>query len=107
MKDTTERRLMIIERVCECRHISMTKLATEFQVSHRTIENDIQMLSRLYPIYTTTGIYGGVHVVDGFRFGMKYFTESQIALLEKLSESLAGDDLTVMRDILKTFKKPS
>ena len=106
MKDTSERRILIIQRVCECRHISMVQLSMEFQVSHRTIENDIQMLSRLFPIYTTSGIYGGVHVVEGYRLGTKYLSEQQCVLLEKLSKSLSGEELVLIQEILKSFKKP-
>ena len=107
MRNATERRFQIIEKLCECRHISIVQLATEFSVHRRTIERDLEVLSTLFPIYTTMGNRGGVHVMDGYRLGMRYFTESQTAILEKLSELHAGEDLKVMRDILKTFKKPS
>jgi len=107
MKDTSERRILIVERVCELRHVSMGQLATEFQVSHRTIENDIQMLSRLFPLYTTTGIHGGVHVVEGYRLGMKYLSDPQCNLLETLSKSLDGEELALIQEIIKVFKKPT
>ena len=37
---------------------------------------------------------------------MKYFTEEQTALLERISESLVGEDLKMMEGIIKTFKRP-
>ena len=37
---------------------------------------------------------------------MKYFTDEQTVLLEKLSCSLVGEDLKTMEGIIKTFKKP-
>ena len=108
MRNATERRFQIIEKLCERRHISIARLATEFSVHRRTIERDLDVLSTLFPIYTTTmGNSGGVHVLDGYQLGMKYLTEPQAVLLEKISATLTGEDLVLMREILKTFKKPS
>ena len=107
MKETTERRMMILERLCERRHDFIADLATSFDVSYGTIRRDLRILSCSYPIYTTQGYPGGVHVMDGFRLGMKYLTEPQAVLLEKISATLTGEDLILMREILKTFKKPS
>ena len=107
MRNATERRFQIIEKLCEGRHISIARLATEFSVHRRTIERDLEVLSTLFPIYTTMGNNGGVHVLDGYQLGMKYLTEPQAVLLEKISATLTGEDLILMHEILKTFKKPS
>ena len=106
MKDTAERRMMILERLCERRHDYICNLATEFQVSYGTIRRDLRILSCSYPIYTTQGYPGGVHIMEGYHLGMKYLTESQAILLEKLSENLTGEELLIMQSILKTFSKP-
>ena len=101
-----ERRMQILEVLCERRHETRENLANEFGVSKRTIEYDIQTLMLSYPIYTTQGGGGGIHVVDGYRFGKKYMTDKQTELLERLASSLTGEDLETMQSILKTFKEP-
>lgn len=72
-----ERRMQILEVLCERRHETRENLANEFGVSKRTIEYDIQTLMLSYPIYTTQGGGGGIHVMDGYRFGKKYMTDKQ------------------------------
>lgn len=106
MQSAVERRQSILDLLCERRHESIENLAFEFNVSRRTIERDIEVLTISYPIYTTKGTGGGVHVVDGFRLGRKYMTDKQTELLEKLASRLTGEDFATMQSILKTFKEP-
>ena len=106
MKDTAERRLLILERLCERRTDSISNLAVELCVSRRTMRYDIEALSCSYPIYTSKGRNGGVYVMDGYHIGMKYLTNDQCRLLERLSTTLTGEDLKLMQEILKTFRKP-
>ena len=107
MRNATARCFQIIEKLCEQRHITIEQLATVFSVSRRTIARDVEILSFLFPIYTTMGPNGGIHVVDGYHLGMKYLTDEQCQLLEKLSETLAGEDLALLKEILKTFRRPA
>lgn len=102
----TERRLAILEALCERRHENVENLANEFDVSIRTIKYDIEALILTYPVYTTQGNGGGVHVVDGYYIGRKYLKPSQEALLQKVKEFLVGEDCKTMEGILKTFAKP-
>ena len=102
----TERRIAILEVLCERRHDSVENLANEFGVSIRTIKYDIEALILSYPVYTTQGNGGGVHVVEGYYIGRKYLKPSQEALLHKLKESLRGEELRTMHEILKTFALP-
>ena len=106
MHSTAERRQMILQALCERRSELAENLAVEFGVTTRTIYNDIEILAYSYPIYTVQGIGGGIYVVDGFRLGMKYLTEAQCELLERLLEMLEGKDKEVLHSIIKTFKKP-
>ena len=99
----TERRMAILEALCERRHDSVENLANEFNVSVRTIKYDIEALILSYPVYTTQGCGGGVHVVEGYYIGRKYLKPNQQELLEKLSATLSGEDAKTMREILKTF----
>ena len=106
MRSTTERRQLIIETLCLRRNDTIDRLAEEFGVSRRTIRYDLEVLQCSYPIETVKGAGGGVRVMDGYYIGMKYMTDSQTALLNKLSENLSGDELETMQSILKTFLNP-
>ena len=82
----------------------MKNLAFEFGVTERTIRNDISILSLSYPLETLRGRYGGgVKVMDGFYMNRKYLKPEQKNLLERLSTSLSGQDLSIMNSILKEF----
>lgn len=107
MKNTSERRQMILEYLLEHRETTRFELSNHFNVSLRTIERDILILSCSYPIMTIQGGGGGIKIADGYRLGMKYLSESQAALLEQLSETLSGKDLEIMQSILKIFSKPA
>lgn len=106
MRSTTERRQSILEVLCLRRFDTIDHLADEFGVSRRTIRYDLAVLQCSYPIETLKGGGGGVRVMDGYYIGMKYLNSGQAALLEKLSETLSGDELLMMQSILKTFSKP-
>lgn len=106
MQSALERRQDLLGILCERRHDSVENLAAEFGVSERTIRRDVEQLTLSYPIYTTQGNGGGVHVVDGYRLGRKYLTDSQRGLLERLAARLGGDDFETMKTILKTFSEP-
>lgn len=99
-----ERRMEIMEVLCQRRHDTMKNLAFEFGVTERTIRNDISILSLSYPLETIRGRYGGgVKVMDGFYMNRKYLKPEQKDLLEMLSTSLSGEDLSIMNSILKEF----
>lgn len=75
MKSTAERRQLILEALCDRRRDTVENLATEFDVSHRTIRNDILVLSCSYPVYTVQGNGGGIFVAEGFRLGRRYLDD--------------------------------
>lgn len=106
MQSALERRQEILETLCERRHESVYNLSHEFGVSERTIRRDIELLTLSYPIYTTQGNGGGVHVTDGYRLGKKYLTDKQTELLEKIAIGLTGEDFETLQSILKKFKEP-
>ena len=103
MRTTTERRQEIIDILCKRRYETIDNLAFEFSVDRRTIRRDIEVLSISFPLYTKKGIGGGVHIVEGFRLGMKYLTDKQYEILYQISERLDGEEKTVVLGILKTF----
>lgn len=101
-----ERRMQILEVLCERKFETIDNLMFEFSASRATIKRDIQELILSYPVYTVQGNGGGIYITDGYHLGMKYFSEKQTALLEKLTEGLTGEELETMKGILKTFKEP-
>ena len=93
----SERREAILKVLCQRRQEKIDNLAFEFDVSVRTIKNDIEELTLAHPIETVRGRYGGgVRVPDGYYVGRNY-------LKPKLQSTLQGDDLEVMNSILRDF----
>ena len=106
MTSTTERRQLVLEYLLNHRFTTLSTLCMEFGVSMSTMRRDILILSFFYPITTFQGGGGGIKIAEGYRLGMKYMTSKQKALLERLSESLSGEELVTMHSILKTFSNP-
>ena len=100
---TSERRNAILESLCLRRFEKVDNLAFEFNVSGRTIRNDILSLSLEYPIYTVQGNGGGIYVEEDFRLGKSYLKSEQQELLERLLPRLSGKDAEVMKSILNKF----
>lgn len=107
MQSTTERRQALFETICERRHETIDNLAFEFGVERRTIRRDIEILSCSYPIYTTKGTGGGVHIVDGYRCGIRYMTSEEIKFLESVAATLDGDDADKLQKIIGKYKLPT
>ena len=86
------------------RHETAINLAVEFGVSERTIRADLVILSCYYPIQIARGRFGGgAHLPDWFHMENRTLSPQQQALLMRLRQSLAGDDLQVMNSILAQF----
>ena len=99
-----ERRQAILEALCVRRHDTRANLAQEFGVCKRTIEYDIVELSLHYPIYTTQGGAGGIHVMDGFYLTVpRRLTQKQTALLHRLLPTMNGEDHATLLEIIHTY----
>lgn len=104
----TERRQKLLEVLNLRRQDTYSNLATEFNVSKRTIRYDIETLICSYPIETICGRYGGIRMMDGFYLNhhnsdRKPLSPKQAELLKKLSGQLEGDDLDTLNSILLQF----
>ena len=107
MQNTTERRQEMLEYLCEKRFANISDLMFKFKISRSTVIRDLQVLSISKPIFCIPGRYGGgVHIAKGFYIGRKYLKPNQKALLEKLSNSLQGEELRILQEILKAFVMP-
>lgn len=112
--ETAERRYEIMKILCRRRYEIIRNLASEFGVSMRTIQRDIEALSRTEPIYTKYGKYGGgVYVVDGYSMDRMYMTDSEIYVLQKLyiaaekKESLLSEDeKKLLSFLIAQYSKP-
>ena len=107
MKTAIERQRRLIEILCNRRSELAENLAEELGVSTRTIYRDVEVLAVSYPIYTTQGTGGGIHVIDGFNLRRIYLTKTQCEVLERLSNRLIGEEKKTVLEILHTFKKPT
>ncbi|MBQ8415772.1 MAG: HTH domain-containing protein [Clostridia bacterium] len=110
----TERRYEIMKILCRRRCETIRHLASEFGVSMRTIQRDIEALSGTQPIYTRFGKYGGgVYVVEGYSMDRMYMTTAELDVLQKLYLA-ANEDvqlLTVaeknrLRLLISQYSKP-
>ena len=89
---TAERRHLIMKYLCRRRYETIRNLASEFGVSMRTIQRDIETLSRTEPIYTQFGKYGGgVYVMAGYSMNRMYMTEAELDVLQKLYLAAGGN----------------
>ena len=102
----SERRQAIWEYLCRARFDTARHLADLFGVCERTIRNDLVALSCTYPIETSFGPYGGIHVSEWFHPGQKRMSSIQTSLLVRVRMTLEGEDLKVMNSILVQFALP-
>ena len=111
---TAERRYEIMKILCRRRYETIRNIASEFGVSMRTIQRDIETLSRTEPIYTQFGKYGGgVYVVEGYSMERMYMKEQEIDVLRKLyiaadeqSSLLTDDEKSLLRSLISQYSKP-
>ena len=93
----------------------MRNLASEFGVSVRTIQRDIDVLSMTVPLYTQSGKYcGGVYVVDGYSMDRIYMTDAELCVLRKLHRAadenvqlLTGDEKKLLGFLISQYSKPN
>ena len=103
-----ERRQAILEALNERRQDKVANLAFEFNVTERTIRNDILELSLTYPIYTVPGRYnGGVFIDEDYYLGKPYLNAEQQSLLEGFYTKCDADQKRILTSILRRFGRKS
>ena len=111
---TAERRYEMMKILCRRRYETIRNLASEFGVSTRTIQRDIEVLSRTEPIYTQFGKYGGgVYVVKNYSMDRMYMTDAEINILQKLYIAadqniclLTNDEKNTLGYLISQYSKP-
>lgn len=83
-----ERRMAIWQTLCLRRYDTVANLASEFNVSKRTLYYDVQFLSLIYPIESIRGrYYGGIKIPDWYTPNSNSFTPAQMELLLRLQKN--------------------
>lgn len=83
--NTADRRAEIINILLVRRRITAKELADEFNVTVRTIQNDIQALSLGFPIYTKQGGDGGIFVGENYKPYMNTLTPLELKVLGRVA----------------------
>ena len=97
----------MIEWLCHKRHDTYDSLAQRFHVSRKTIQNDILVLTSIYPIETVRGRYGGgVKIADWYHPHRILLTPDEADLLIQLEQTLCGNDSKLMKGIIAKFALP-
>ena len=111
---TAERRHEMMKLLCRRRYETIQDLASEFGVSMRTVQRDIEVLSRTIPIYTRFGKYGGgVYVVENYSIDRMYMTDAELDVLQKLyiaadenASLLTVDEKSLLGLLISQYSKP-
>lgn len=106
MQDTLSRRQAILDVLSSRRFETMANLAYEFNVSVRTIQRDIDVLSISAPFYTVRGNGGGVQYMAGQHSTSRYLSRTERDLLEKMLEMVSWDDRVTLQGVLDKFSLP-
>lgn len=87
----------------------MLELANMFSVCEKTIYTDIVFLSRYAPIYTKSGNYGGVFILDNFKTDLfLYLTKDEETLLEKLFDERKDErEKFLLKGVINRYSMPT
>ena len=107
MRNTTERRQLILEYISDRRTVTIQEIVEEFGICLRTAKADVQLLSCSHPIITIQGHGGGVRAMDGWYLSRRYLHDDQEALLRSLLPGLQPEQQKTMEAILTAFAKPN
>ena len=100
---TYERRESIKSFLLRERKTTSAYLADMFNVSRRTIVNDMVFLSCRLPITTKIGGGGGIFLEMDFEAPKEYLSAEEENLLIMLSETLTKKDKLIIHNILNKF----
>ncbi|MBQ8134903.1 MAG: HTH domain-containing protein [Clostridia bacterium] len=101
--NAAERRNEIISILLVRHHITVKELAGEFDVTIRTIKNDIQALSFAYPIYTKPGVAGGIFMGGHYNPHINSLTPKELETLKELYERAEDRHRKVLAQIIHKY----
>ena len=97
------RRMEIISNLCARGHATIRELTWEFDVSRRTIMNDVIVLSFDYPIYTKSGEGGGVFITENYKPYANTLTETELETLCRLYGKAEGKEKEILFRIIHKY----
>ena len=101
-----ERRIEMLFFLTKQRKSSIVELAN-YSVCQKTVYNDIMFLSRYAPIYTKSGINGGVFLIDDYRNSMfLYLSCDEEALLYRIMATLPLSEKNIVANIINKYSQP-
>ncbi len=103
---TFERRMRIYSILMNQKIISRLELSRRLCVSDVTIGADITDLSRIVPISSKMGRYGGVYIIDEYKRERTYLTRDEEKVIERLITTLNGRDRELLQMVLYKFALP-
>lgn len=101
--NTAGRGAEIISILMVRRRITAKELAEEFNVTVRTIQNDIQALSLGFPIYTRQGGDGGIFVGDNYKPYMNTLTPLELKVLHEMYGLADGIHKKVLFQLIRKY----
>ena len=101
--NTAGRRAEKISILMVRRRITAKELAEEFNVTVRTIQNDIQALSIGFPIYTRQGGDGGIFVGDNYKPYMNTLTPLELKVLHEMYGLADGIHKKVLFQLIRKY----
>ena len=87
----------------ERRFDTVANFAFELDVSKHTIVRDVQILALEYPIFTKSGRYGGVYIMDGSHLRQRQLTPCQRELLLEIGKQLPEEAVLRIRSTIAGF----
>ena len=111
--NAVERRERLIRILMLRGKTSIKNLASELEVSERTVMRDVDVLSTSRPISTLPGKGGGVFIMDTYEVNLPRLQEYEITLLKKIisetelnaSCSLSSLEVQALKDMITSYTK--
>jgi len=94
--------------------VTLSELATELEVSERTVMRDVDALSITTPIFTVVGRYGGIYIDQHYIQNQPHLKDYELALLKKIIYeveqtsvcSLNDEELQLLKDMVILYSAP-
>lgn len=111
---TTEERRNALKKILSKRQReTLDSIAIRLGVSKRTIQRDIEAISRIVPVYASAGRNGGVFACDTYRVSRMYMTSSELQVLNKvitIAEThphvMEQADQHILHEVIKDYTRP-
>lgn len=101
--DCSSRRAFIVQILIDRKSVTLKELATLCNVSVRTIQRDIEVLSSLFAIGANVG-YGGSHYLMNVPSEcVNKLTVKQVVVLNQVCEYATEEQRTIIKGIIDKF----